>query len=65
MDSSLLLLMPTNPMVWIMIGAVIVLLFGANRIPKLARALGETKRGLKDGLQGSTPRGTRNNLDRK
>ena len=47
---TLLLLLPTNPLIWILLFAVFFLLFGASRIPKLARALGESKRALKDGL---------------
>lgn len=52
MDFSILLLLPTNPMIWILVFGVFFLLFGANRIPKLARALGESRRALKEGLEG-------------
>ena len=37
-------------MTWAFILAIIFLLFGASRLPKLARALGESKRALKEGL---------------
>jgi sec-independent protein translocase protein TatA len=43
----------------IVIGAVVVLLFGAKRLPELARALGkssrEFKKGLKEGEQEEKP----------
>lgn len=39
-----------NPMTWALVLAVVFLLFGANRLPKLARALGESKRAIKEGL---------------
>ena len=35
---------------WIAIISVVFLLFGANRLPKLARALGESTRALKRGF---------------
>ncbi len=34
----------------ILIAGVILLLFGSSRLPKLARAIGESKRALKDGF---------------
>jgi sec-independent protein translocase protein TatA len=38
---------------WIIVGAVVLLMFGGSQIPKLARSLGqaqkEFKQGLKDG----------------
>ncbi|MGH9967027.1 MAG: twin-arginine translocase TatA/TatE family subunit [Pyrinomonadaceae bacterium] len=34
----------------ILIAVVIVLLFGAARLPQLAKALGQSKRAFKDGL---------------
>ena len=34
----------------IVIAAVIVLLFGATRLPQLAKALGQSKRAFKEGL---------------
>ena len=44
--------MPIGPLELILILVVVVLLFGASRIPKIARALGqglkEFKKGLKD-----------------
>jgi len=35
----------------IVIAAVIVLLFGATRLPQLAKALGQSKRAFKEGLE--------------
>jgi len=34
--------------------AVVILLFGASRLPRLGRALGETISGLREGLRTST-----------
>ena len=36
-------------MVWILILAVIVLLFGASKLPQLAKALGQSKRAFREG----------------
>lgn len=49
-----------DPVVWVLILVVVVVLFGASRIPKFARALGEAKaefsKGSQSGgLQSSTP----------
>jgi sec-independent protein translocase protein TatA len=42
-----------GPTEWIIIGVVILLLFGAKKLPEMARALGrssnEFKKGLKEG----------------
>jgi sec-independent protein translocase protein TatA len=42
-----------GPSEWLIIGAVVLLLFGAKKLPDLARSLGrsssEFKRGLKEG----------------
>jgi len=35
----------------IVIAVVIVLLFGATRLPQLAKALGQSKRAFKEGLE--------------
>ena len=45
-----MMLLPTNPMVWFLILAVLFFLFGAGSLPKFARAIGESKRALKEGL---------------
>ncbi len=39
-----------GPGEWLVILLVVVLLFGANKIPELARALGKAKREFKKGL---------------
>lgn len=43
--------MPGGPE-WIIIGAVIVLLFGAKKLPDLAHSLGRSSREFKKGLKG-------------
>lgn len=49
---NLLMLFAPSPIVWIVVLAVVLLLFGSSRLPKLAKALGESKRALKEGLTG-------------
>jgi sec-independent protein translocase protein TatA len=39
-----------NPMLWVLIVAVIFLLFGGSKLPQLAKALGQSKKAFKDGL---------------
>jgi sec-independent protein translocase protein TatA len=39
-----------NPMLWVLIVAVIFLLFGGAKLPQLAKALGQSKKAFKDGL---------------
>lgn len=39
-----------NPMLWVLIIAVIFLLFGGSKLPQLAKALGQSKRAFKEGL---------------
>lgn len=39
-----------NPMLWVLIIAVIFLLFGGSKLPQLAKALGQSKKAFKDGL---------------
>lgn len=41
-------------MEWLIILLVIVLLFGASRIPKVMRGMGEGLRAFKDGLEGKS-----------
>jgi sec-independent protein translocase protein TatA len=40
----------SNPMLWVLIVAVIFLLFGGSKLPQLAKALGQSKKAFKDGL---------------
>ena len=39
-----------NPMLWVLIIAVIFLLFGGSKLPQLAKALGQSKKAFKDVL---------------
>ena len=39
---------------WLIIGGVVVLLFGATALPKLARSLGKAKREFQKGLKEDT-----------
>jgi sec-independent protein translocase protein TatA len=48
-----------DPVVWILIVAVVVFLFGSSKIPSIARALGEARREFDSSLRG-TPPGARN-----
>lgn len=47
------MLIPAFPEL-VLIFAVLVLLFGANKLPKLGGAIGESIRNFKDGLKGTT-----------
>jgi len=40
-------------MIWLLIVAVIFLLFGGSRLPQLAKALGQSKRSFQEGLEAS------------
>ena len=40
----------SNPMLWVLILAAIFLLFGASKLPQLAKALGQSKKAFKEGL---------------
>ena len=52
-----ILFLPENPMIWILIVGVIFLLFGGSRLPQLAKALGQSKRSFKEGLEESEDNG--------
>ncbi len=43
-----------DPVVIILIAAVVILLFGASRIPQLARSLGQARREFEKGSKGET-----------
>ena len=52
-----ILFLPENPMIWILIVGVIFLLFGGSKLPQLAKALGQSKRSFKEGLEEAEGRG--------
>jgi TatA/E family protein of Tat protein translocase len=43
-----------SPWIWLAIVVVVILMFGARELPELAKALGQSKRALKEGLADST-----------
>ena len=45
-----MLFLPESPMIWVLIIAVVFLLFGGSKLPQLAKALGQSKRSFKEGL---------------
>jgi sec-independent protein translocase protein TatA len=47
---SLMLLLPESPMIWILVIGVIFLLFGGSKLPQLAKALGQSKKAFKEGI---------------
>lgn len=42
-----------DPVVWILVAVVILVLFGASRIPRFARALGEARKEFEAGSKGT------------
>jgi sec-independent protein translocase protein TatA len=46
-----------NPIHLLIIGVVVLLLFGARRLPEMGRALGSGMREFKDGVLGREPSG--------
>ena len=50
-----------SPIHWLIVLAVIVLLFGGKRIPELMRGMGEGIRTFKEGMRGDTPSGAPQN----
>jgi sec-independent protein translocase protein TatA len=52
-----ILFLTENPMIWLLIVGVIFLLFGGSKLPQLAKALGQSKRSFKEGLQESEDEG--------
>ena len=48
--NSFMLFLPENPMIWVLIVGVVFLLFGGSKLPQLAKALGQSKRAFKEGL---------------
>lgn len=51
-----------DPTVWILIAAVVIFLFGASRIPQLARGLGQARREFTEASKG-TPATTNEAID--
>ena len=48
--SYLMLFLPEPGMSWLIVIAIIALLFGGSRLPQLAKALGQSKKAFKEGL---------------
>ncbi len=51
MSQSMLLIAGLGPTELIVIVLVIVLLFGATKLPQLAKALGQSKRAFREGIE--------------
>ena len=51
MTQSMLAIAGLGPTEMILIVAVIFLLFGATRLPQLAKALGQSKRAFREGIE--------------
>ena len=49
MTYTLLFFGPGTPMEWLIILAVVMLLFGGSKLPQLAKALGQSKRAFREG----------------
>jgi sec-independent protein translocase protein TatA len=49
-----------DPVVWVLIVAVVVFLFGSSKIPSIARALGDARREFDNSLKGNPPGASRN-----
>jgi sec-independent protein translocase protein TatA len=49
-----------DPVVWILIVALVVFLFGSNKIPDIARAMGQARREFEKGMRGIPPGVTHN-----
>jgi sec-independent protein translocase protein TatA len=47
---SLMFFLPEPGMSWLIVIAIIALLFGGTKLPQLAKALGQSKKAFKDGL---------------
>ena len=51
MNENILALGSLGPTELLIIAAVVFLLFGATRLPQLAKSLGQSKRAFKEGLE--------------
>lgn len=47
---TVLLFLPEPGMSWLIVIAIIALLFGGSKLPQLAKSLGQSKKAFKDGL---------------
>jgi TatA/E family protein of Tat protein translocase len=52
-----ILFLPESPMIWLLVVGVIFLLFGGSKLPQLAKALGQSKRSFKEGMEDSEDKG--------
>ncbi|MBX3299623.1 MAG: twin-arginine translocase TatA/TatE family subunit [Acidobacteria bacterium] len=48
---NILLFIFNSPQEWILVILVVFLLFGATRLPQLAKSLGQTRKAFKDGMR--------------
>jgi sec-independent protein translocase protein TatA len=51
MQSLVLLFIFDSPTQWLLVVGVIVLLFGAGRLPQLAKSLGQSRKAFKEGMR--------------
>ncbi|MBV8856860.1 MAG: twin-arginine translocase TatA/TatE family subunit [Acidobacteria bacterium] len=49
--SHILLFGGLNPIEWVLIIGVIILLFGSSKLPQLAKSLAQSKRAFREGLE--------------
>jgi sec-independent protein translocase protein TatA len=52
-----------DPVVWVLIVALVVFLFGSNKIPEFARAIGKARKEFEMGFRGIPPGVTQNIVD--
>jgi sec-independent protein translocase protein TatA len=52
-----------DPIVWILIVALVVFLFGSNKVPEFARAIGKARKEFEMGFRGIPPGITQNIID--
>jgi len=60
-----ILFLPENPMIWLLVVGVIFLLFGGSKLPQLAKALGQSKRSFKEGLDESEDKAPEQQTNRR
>ena len=49
--NPLLLFIFNSPQEWILVIVAVALLFGANKLPELAKSLGQTRKAFKEGMR--------------